>query len=114
MRTQYTRVYVDVDTGEVVHVHTQDTPLDFDPVEDLSRNLVHTDMELDLDSDKHVMASDIRAGLEYKNGEVAIMRSAKAAAAAVASAVLYTKDKPRSKVINQVPEIDLFEDESKV
>lgn len=108
MGTQYTRVYVDVDTGEVAHVHTQDTPLTFDPVEDVSRNLIHTDMELDLDSPNHVHASEIREGLEYKGGAVAVKKSAKSRT--VAASVMYTKDNPRTKPLPRAPEPGTFEE----
>jgi len=37
---QYTRVYRDAD-GNVLHVHTQSTPIDFDPVQDANVALAH-------------------------------------------------------------------------
>lgn len=68
---QYTRVYIDPDTSEIVHVYTQDTPILFNPVEG-DKNLLALDFEMDTGMDVHLHADDIRKTLKYEDGNLDI------------------------------------------
>ena len=73
--TQHTRIYLDA-AGNIIHTHTQTTPITFEPVED--KNIVEShDVELDDHPNGFIRARELLSNMERKAGKIQFKESAK-------------------------------------
>lgn len=72
MRKQYTRIYVNPNTGEIDHLCTQDTPIIGEPIRSNSINYTAHDFIIEHDQERHVKAKELRQAISFKDGVVSI------------------------------------------